>query len=227
MKKKVLALTAALGIILGGTVANASPISDFDKGALEIEFGSTLNSSVSGKGTLHPSADGKEGFKYGVAYGLGNNTALLLKGGKFKSEDATVALGAQELTTYAKSDIRELDVVYKLTDNVSAAVGYVENTISYGKYVNKEKASSLHVGLIANKKINDSLKAFTGVMVGNDVLYWEAGLGIKLAEDTNLNVAYGEREFNNVAIAVPVANFKDVIDYKMKGITFMLSHKIK
>ena len=236
MNRKIVALAMALGIVLGGTVAFASPVNDFNKGALEIEFGSTLNSSVSGKGQLSPSADGKEGFKYGLAYGLGKDLALQFKGGKFWSEDATVDLpvdgfGIISRTTYAKSDIRELNLVYKINDNISAAVGYVENIISYGlSTVRKEKPSALHAGLIAHQKLDRKLTGFTGVMAGKDVLFWEAGLGYKVAKDTNLNIAYGERKFKDVPIVVdltPLPPFNDTLDYKMKGITFMFSHKLK
>ena len=116
MKKKIAA--AVLGILMAGTTAvYASPVTDFEKGHISAEFGSTLNSTFNGSGEVTGKADGKSGFKYGVTAGLGDNWALQFKGGKFKSE---VFSGSSQtypitVTTFGKATHQEFNLIRRIS----------------------------------------------------------------------------------------------------------------
>lgn len=233
MKKKIAA--AVLGILMAGTTAvYASPVTDFAKGHISAEFGSTLNSTFNGSGEVTGKADGKSGFKYGVTAGLGDNWALQFKGGKFKSE---VFSGSSQtypitVTTFGKSTHQEFNLIRRISPNVSAVAGWVQNEFSYGQYVEPATISSFHFGFMADKKMNEKSTAFAAVLSGKDVLFWEAGISYQIAKDTHFNVSYGEREFRNVDLGVEMTTPINISlhkkeDYKLKGITCLFSVDFK
>jgi hypothetical protein len=217
----------------GATAVYASPVTDFEKGDITVEFGSTLNSKFEGKGEkVNGSADGKSGYKYGVVTGLGNDFALQYKGGKFKSADFTasviIAGNPVPVTTQGKSDIQEFNLLHKINANVAAVAGWVENKISYGdSRILPATASSLQAGIMYHEKLNDYSGVFASVIGGKDVLFWEAGMSFKLAKDTEFHVSYAEREFKKVALQAPALGIASKEDYKLKGITCVVSVKLK
>lgn len=224
--KKVLATT--LGLLLAGATATAAPVTDFEKGAVTVEFGSTFNSNFNGSGAVSGSAGGKSGFKYAITSGLGDNWAVQYRGGKFKSEDfsGTADFLPDPVSTYGKSDHQEFNVVHRLNPNLSLVVGLVQNTFSYGLPSIKEATKSgVHIGFEATKKINDKSSIFASLVGGKDVSFWETGISYKLAKDTALNVSYAERNFKNVDLEVPPVPKKSE-NYKLKGITCVVSTKL-
>jgi len=213
----------------GVTAVYASPVTDFEKGHVTVEFGSTLNSTFNGSGEVTGEAGGKSGFKYGVTAGLGDNWAIQFKGGKFKSEDFSAystSLGFP-VTTYGKSTHEEFNLIHRISPNVSAVAGWVQNKFSYGKYVAPATISSFHAGFMADKKLNEKSTAFASVLGGKDVLFWEAGISYQIAKDAHFNVSYGEREFKNVDLNVPAFSVYKKENYKLKGITCLFSVDFK
>ncbi len=228
MKKKIAA--AVFGLLMAGvTAVYASPVTDFEKGHVTVEFGSTLNSTFNGSGEVTGEAGGKSGFKYGVTAGLGDDWAIQFKGGKFKSEvfsAYSASIGAP-VTTYGKSTHEEFNLIRRISPNVSAVVGWVQNEFSYGILVAPATISSFHAGFMADKKLNEKSTAFAAVLSGKDVLFWEAGVSYQIAKDAHFNVSYGEREFKNVDLNVPAHSLYKKEDYKLKGITCLFSVDFK
>jgi hypothetical protein len=230
VKKKIAA--AVLGLLMAGvTAVYASPVTDFEKGNVTVEFGSTLNSTFNGSGAVTGEADGKSGFKYGVTTGLGDNWAIQFKGGKFKSEVFTGNSQAHpgvSVTTFGKSTHQEFNLIRRISPNVSAVAGWVQNKFSYGQYVEPATISSFHAGFMADQKLNEKATLFAAVLGGKDVLFWEAGISYKIAKDAHFNVSYGEREFKNVDLDIlsPIV-MHEKEDYKLKGITCLFSVDFK
>lgn len=228
MKKKIVA--AVLGILMAGTTAvYASPVTDFAKGHISAEFGSTLNSTFNGSGEVTGKADGKSGFKYGVTAGLGDNWALQFKGGKFKSEvfSAYSTSLNHTVSTYGKSTHQEINLIHRIGPNVSAVAGWVQNKFSYGNTVAPATIASLHAGFMADQKLNEKATLFAAVLSGKDVLFWEAGVSYKIAKDAHFNVSYGERQFEDVDLDAPAYALHKKEDYKLKGITCLFSVDFK
>lgn len=225
--RKLITTILTLSILATGT-AFASPTVDFEKGAVIFEAGTAVHSKVSGKGHLAVSADGKSGYKYAVTAGLGNNLALQFKQGHFKSEDSTVTLpGLGSLTTYAESNLIDINLLYKINPHLTLITGYEHDKISYGNYVTPASKSSLHIGLTATHSLGKNTDLFATLIAGKDVSLREIGISQKLSSVSTLNVSYADRRFNNVDLAIPIGpGFYDKMDYKTTGITCLLDFKM-
>ncbi|MDF2572721.1 MAG: hypothetical protein K0R55_4325 [Sporomusa sp.] len=218
--KKILAAT--LGLIFAGTVAFASPSIDYTPGAVTVELGSTLNSTFNGKGAINDSVGGKSGFKYAMAAGLGDNLALQYKGGHFVSEEF-IGMGH---TIHGISDLHEINLLYRVTPEISVVTGWLQNKVSYNTFVNEAKVSGMHFGVVGSKKLNDKSSLFAAYIAGKESLFWEAGISNKIGQDTYFNVSYAERELRDVdlrPIGSPVGAKEN---YKLKGISCVVSTKL-
>lgn len=227
--KKIIAAT--LSLLVMGTTALASPTPSFEKDAVTLELGSTLNSKFLGEGAVSGEADGKSGFKYAVAVGLGNDLAVEYRGGKFQSENfsVTMLVGGVPTTVdkvYGKSIHQEINLIHQINPSMSAVVGWVQNKFSYNKVVADAKVSAIHAGLLGNHKLDDKTALFASVIGGKDVIFWEAGFSRKLAKDANLNVSYARREFKNVDFntLAPLPSGKE--NYILHGISCVVSVKL-
>lgn len=223
--KKVLATTLGL-LLAGATAAYAAPVTDFEKGAVTIELGSTLGSKFEGKTNvplgLPKSVDGKSGFKYGVAVGMGNDYALQYKGGKFKSEDFN--LGGSPI--HGKSDLQELNVIHKINPNLSLVGGWVQNKISYSRDVKEATKAAVHAGFVVSQPLNETSKLFASYLGGKNAAYLEAGIAFKVAKNSEFAVSYAEREFKDLPVASAILPPGVRADYKLKGISCVISTKL-
>ncbi len=219
MRKIITALT--LGLILSASTALAAPEPGFEKGSLNFEFGSTLNSKVAGKGHISAEVKGESGFKTMLTAGLNKNMALQYKYGLFKSEQSTI-LG---ITTYAQAKLQDFNVLYKVNPNITLIAGYEHTVISYGLAVSEASKASAHFGIKATQPINPKTTLFASIITGNNVSLFEAGISYKLSKTGNFNVAYAKRKINDVDLIIPNAvNSKE--NYTMTGITLMFDYKL-
>lgn len=224
MRKLIAAMT--MGLMMTATTSFASPVADFEKGALNLEIGSTLNSKVNGKGKVAADADGKSGFKAVVTTGLSDRFALQYKQGMFKSEDSTITSGGLTMTTYAKANLRDLNLLYKIDSNLTFLIGYEDDKISYGKYVNSASHSVLHFGLNATHKLTDKATLFATIVRGKDVSLNEIGVSYQMKPSAAFNISYADRRIKNMDLIVPLAGISGKEDYKMTGITCLLDFKL-
>lgn len=220
MRKIITAL--ALVIILSASTALAAPEQGFEKGSLNFEFGSTLNSKVSGKGHLTAEVKGESGFKTMVTAGLNKNWALQYKYGLFKSEQSTI-LG---ITTYAQAKLQDFNLLYKVNPNITLIAGYEHTVISYGLAVSEASKSTAHFGIKATKPLNQRATLFANIIAGNDVSLQEAGISYKLSKAGNFNIAYVKRKINDVDLIVPARSITGKENYTMTGITMMFDYKL-
>lgn len=205
------------------TTAFASPTTEFEQGAASLEIGSTLNSNVSGKGKISPNVPGKSGYKVGITAGLSKNLALQYKQGMFKSQDSTILT----MTTYAQSEPKDFNLLYKVNPNLTFIAGYENTKISYGKFVASASKSALHFGLTGTHKLNDKTTLFATLLAGKDVSLKELGVSYALSKDTTFNISYAERKVNSVDLSIPahpILNGK--VDYTMKGISCLFAFKL-
>lgn len=226
MRKLVAALT--MGLILTGTTVFASPTAEFEKGAVVFEFGSTLNSKVKGQGFMNVDANGESGYKCSVIAGLDDKLALQLKHGNFKSEQKTITiaeLGGKSLTTYAKAEPTDINLLYKVNPNLVLTTGYEHNKISYGKFVEPASRSAFHIGLTGTHKLDDKATLFATMLTGNNVSLKEAGISYKLSAVSAVTIGYAERKVKDVDLKINGVPTNKV-DYTMTGITCMYAARI-
>ncbi|GMA98977.1 hypothetical protein [Pelosinus sp. IPA-1] len=232
MRKLIAALTLTTGLIMTAGNTFASPTTEFEKGATSLEIGSTLNSKVSGRGTVSADVTGKSGFKATVTTGLNDHLALQYKQGMFISEDSTLTMMTLSntpvtMTTYAKATPRDLNLLYKINPNLTFIAGYEDTKISYGKYVNDASKSALHFGLTGSQKLNDKITMFATLIGGKDVLLKELGVSYKMSTSTTFNLSYAERKVANLDLITPSPYFSPgKEDYTMKGISCLFAFKL-
>lgn len=223
--RKILAIMSTVFVITTAT-AFASPTTDFQQGAVSLEIGSTLNSKVTGRGSVSADVTGKSGFKIGVTAGLSDNLAIQYKQGMFKSEDSTISI----MHTYAQAEPQDLNLLYKVNPNLTFIAGYEKTKISYGKYVADASKSSLHFGVTGTHKLTDKATIFATLMAGKDSSLKELGVSYALSKETTFNLSYAERKINNVDLQVPAfpgfPGIKGKEDYTMKGISCLFAFKL-
>lgn len=224
MRKLIAAMT--MGLMMTTVTSFASPTANFEKGALDFEIGSTLNSKVNGKGKVAADVDGKSGFKAVLTAGLSDRFALQYKQGMFTSEDSTMTSGALSMTTYAKANLRDLNLLYKVNPNLTFLVGYENNKISFGNFVTSASMSALHVGLTGTHQLTDKATLFATIVDGKNVSLREIGVSYNMSKSTNFNMSYADRRIKNMDLKVPIAGINGKEDYKMTGISCLFAFKL-
>lgn len=226
MRKLIALLTLTTGLFIATNTVSASPTAEFEKGAVNVEFGSTLGSKVNGKGTVSADVVGEFGFKATATAGLNDHLAVQLKHGMFKSEESTFNRPPLKLTTYAKAEPSDFNLLYKINPNLTFITGYEHTKISYGQFVSDASKSSLHFGLTGTHKLNDKYTLFATLLGGKDVSLKEVGVSYKMSKSTTFNVSYAEREVRNVDLKVPLASINGKEDYTMKGVSCLFAFKL-
>lgn len=224
MHKLIALLTLAAGLFLTTNIVSASPTTEFEKGVVSVEIGSTLDSKVSGRGNkLSADVVGEFGFKATVTAGLNDHLAVQLKHGMFKSEESKF----ENMKTYAKAEPSDFNLLYKINPNLTFITGYEYTKISYGNYVSDASKSALHFGLTGTHKLNDKYTLFATLLGGKDVSLKEVGVSYKISKSTTFNVSYAEREVRNVDLKLKqTITYDSKEKYTMKGISCLFAFKL-
>jgi len=236
------------GLLLVTSALQCYAADGYKQGAVEVEAGASIGSKVVGTSdkilTKKVQADGDKGYKYGISYGINDKFILQYKGGTFITERAQVPqkVGAITfiLSGVARAEADEFNLLYKVNDNVSAVVGYLDSSIAYndvnftlpGKIasVPTEDVKSFQAGLVYHKPINDKYTFYTSAIFGKDIHTINTGVTYKITEDTSFSIGYAERVYHNVNLKIAldgvVADNKYPVKYKMSGISCMFTHKL-
>ncbi len=135
MRKLIALFTLTTGLFMTTSIVYASPVTEFEKGAISVEIGSTLDSKVSGRGKVSADVVGDFGFKATATAGVNDRFAVQFKHGMFKSERTTIPVGPISMTSYAKAEPSDLNFLYKVNPNLTFITGYEYTKISYGDFV--------------------------------------------------------------------------------------------
>ncbi len=227
MRKLIALFALTTGLFMTTSIVHASPVTEFEKGALSVEIGSTLDSKVSGRGKVSADVVGDFGFKTAATAGVNDRFAVQLKHGMFKSKTSTIPTALGSLTTYAKAEPSDLNVLYKINPNLTLITGYEHTKISYGAHVYDASKSALHIGFTGTHKLNDQYTLFATMLGGKDVSLKEIGVSYKMSDSTTFNVSYAEREVKNVDLRLKATSLLDGEEnYTMKGISCLFAFKL-
>jgi hypothetical protein len=220
-------LTITAGLFIAANTVSASPTAEFEKGAVSVELGSTLGSKVNGRGKVSADVVGEFGFKATATAGLNDHLAIQLKHGMFKSEESTIPTVLRPLTTYAKAQPSDLNLLYKVNPNLTFITGYEHTKISYGAHVYDASKSALHFGLTGTHKLNDRSTLFATLLGGKDVSLKEVGVSYKMSKSTTFNVSYAERKVENLDLKLKATTLLDGKEsYTMKGVSCLFAFKL-
>ena len=222
MKKVLLVVAASMILMMSCVIAFASPYTDFEKGSSSAEIGimrSELKTSDSG-GSID--WDKKTNFDLGFTTGLNDKLALQYKYQNSDSGNGNY-LG---LSGSVDSKVHELNLLYKLNPNAYAFIGFQrlsgDLTVSGLGSASIDSTTVAQIGVTGVTKLSDNLNGWGTVAVGDDNYSYELGLGYALAKNTDLNLFYRYKKFDNL-------EFKDLpgyeFDAKNKGLGVSVTYK--
>ena len=185
MKKKALVLAAALAVCT--SAALAAPTPNLEKGQTQIDLGAwNVKADFSRSEVPHTAID--TGFKWnfagGLAYGLTD---------KFALEYAYHGLKSGDNGNGYESDgnENEVNLIYGVNKNVGVYLGWnrIKNSLKDTSFDQTNNIAQLGVILKAPIAGNTSLYA-RGAVGTLSTYLWEAGVGIGLGQNADLNIGY-------------------------------------
>lgn len=217
---------ATLGVLIMTAMPAVYAGTNLEKGETLLEIGSSLNSKVEGEGSLALNAAGESGFKASITHTINDKVSIQYRKNMFQSEEKTVTLGHLSMTTHANADLADYNVLYRLNKNTKLIVGYENDKITYGKYVDKATRNGMHIGLHTTYPLSEKTTLFTNTIYGKKMHSNEIGVNIDFDTKNLLSISYIDRRVNNMDVNIPIASYSGNIDYKMTGITVMYGMKL-
>ncbi len=231
MKKKV-AVMATMAMMICG-IGNAAPLTDYSVGKTTIDM-TWRSADINGKNQGDNADFGnKKGLDWGITTGLGNNFAIQYSDYNVKSKEAVLYQDATE-TFSMKSQLKtqEINVLYKLNDNLSAYTGLVRlsgnngvkdvlNNVTTEQSFDMNTKNKIQFGLVGSTKIADKTTAYAQVGVASDYTNWKIGLSQEIAPNIELNLDYRRLE----AKELRYSGTNNSIDATIKGFGFGATYK--
>lgn len=197
--KKIGATLLAL-MLMSSTMAFASPTTDFEQGKTSVDIAITKPELKTSDYEGTTKWEKKNNFDFAVTTGLGNNLALQYKYQKFDTDDTKFIDGVEELYS-ADGKAQEINLLYKLDKNVFAFVGAhrISGDVTGEGITGKiDTETKLQFGVTGVTKITDKLNGWATLAAGNDNNSYELGIGYKLAENTEFNLFYRYKKFDDL-----------------------------
>lgn len=226
MKKKLLVLAAALAVC--STAAFAAPQTTMEKGQAQIDLGAwNVKSNLSNESTaiydfddvitgfsdIDAGSSSKWNFAGGIQYGLTDKLSLEYAYHGLKSKDADYDLNSN-------GDQNEVNLIYGINKNFGVYAGWnrIKNDFDGAGSATNNVAQ---LGLIAKAPIAGNTSVYARGAVGTKSTYeWEAGLGIGLGQNADLNVAWRQ-----VKTSIDSDSSSDDWTAKYKGLLVGLSFR--
>ena len=209
MNKKLIMGSLAASMMMS-TVAFASPLADYSQGKASVEVGMSVAPAmvVEANGGKVDS-DVKKKIYGGATVGLGNKLAL-----QYDYRDSKMEPGNNDLSFRAQ----QYNLRYALNDQVSVALGSTHGRIG----INNAEGSRdvLTVGVTAQKELAPNVTGWLGAGFGSGLQQYEAGIGLGLARNVDLDISYKFMKMNDVKVAG--TNFDATTKGLYAGFTFKL-----
>ena len=223
MNKKSFALAALLAACMTGVFA--APPTSLEKGQVQLDLGAwhpkaetTRVDSVSGA-TGKITSDSKWNFAGGLTYGLTDRLSLeyAYHGLKTKQGDA----GNDHISLASTGDEHEINLIYGINKNFAAYAGWnrIKNSLEDEPAVATNNVAQ--IGLIAKAPLGSTTSIYARGALGTKSTHvWEAGLGIGLGKNADLNVGWRQ-----VKTKIDNSAYYDTSDWsaKYKGLILGLS----
>ena len=232
MKREI--LVSAFLLLIANT-GFASPLTDYSQGkvAVDITWQSPKiheNYSVDGNSYDY---DKKNNISYGITAGLGNKFAFQYKQSNPESKDTlygSVDPKTGDFTTQKeKLQVREYNVLYKLTKNISTFTGIaqvksdlsVNSTLEGGSSSDSTSKKNIwQFGLVGTVPVADKTNAYAVAAIGSDLTAWKLGLGYELEKNLDLDVFYSYSQYKNLQWQAGGSS-----DFTVKGMGYGVTYK--
>ena len=191
MKKKGIVLGVMAATLLTSAVVYASPMTSMEKGTGKVDaslaFGSSL---LVDEGDVSGDLDGKNRYRLGATYGLGDKWGIEYKYVNNEAKYENFSLQSNQL-----------NVLYQFNPNVAAFAGYVNNRgkVEYGEGEDgKASQSGYQVGVLGRMDIAKRTSAWASIGVGNVITAYEVGVGYDLTHNFDLNLFYNDTKYKDL-----------------------------
>jgi opacity protein-like surface antigen len=208
-------------MIVSSASVFAAPQTDFEKGKSSVDIGAIRSELKTSDNTGSTSWDKKTNLDFGITTGLNDKIALQYKFQKLDSGEGELF----GLTATADSKVHEFNVLYKLNPNAYAFLGLqrLSGDASSSGYNAKIVSTTVaQIGVTGVTKLADKLNGWGTAAVGNDNYSYEVGLGYALATNTDFNLFYRYKKFNDLEFD-GLSNYD--FDAKSKGIGASITFK--
>ena len=222
MKKYI---TSALALSFAINAANsavlASPLKDYDAGKAQIELGINIAPKLE-VDRFNPNLDEKKRMYAGATVGLGNNLAVQYRYMNNRGTDSRYFGG----TAQAELKIHELDLHYKVIDNLSAFLGYNVAKYKAGIYNIPISAMYTYTGTVDGTKrtavvgvqyvqpLGSRADVFARLGVGSKTWQGEIGASYNLVAGLDFDLAYRYNHYKLSGIKTDAKGLYTGLSYK-------------
>ena len=225
MNGKSLGLVAVLAACMTGAFAAPSP--SLEKGQVQLDLGAwntkaetTRVDAVSGA-TGKITSDQKWNFAGAVTYGLSDRWSLeyAYHGLKTKQNDG----GSDHISLASTGDEHEVNLIYGINKNFGVYAGWnrIKNALENEPAVATNNVAQ--IGLIAKAPLGSNTSLYARGAIGTKNTHvWEAGVGIGLGKDADLNIGWRQ-----VKTKIDASDYYDTSDWsaKYKGLILGFSYR--
>ena len=184
MKKlSTIAAVAALAALAVCSTAAASPLKNYNPGAVGVSVGGNIPTSMY---FSDYSTHGKSSSWYGDAtLGLGHNTALNYRYNLYKTKDSS------------KVKFQQTNLMYKVLPVLSAYAGYVNTTADVDG--RSKSTNSGQIGLQARVDLPLLFTVWGRAGVGNKLNTMEIGVSKPLLNNLEVDLSYYDNKFKKLS----------------------------
>lgn len=236
MKKIIFTVLLTLSL---STVGLAAPITDYSKDKLSIDVSYQPSLSISNDIDI----DGKtKDFDFGITAALSEKWGIQYIKNNFKSDTINISnSGAGYSESYsADSDMKveQINLTYNCSENTVVFVGYTRNKLSAsynysidvpgvghesGSYSSSGNSSNgFQVGVIEVVPVNEKLKSYGVLGIGDKLFNIELGLSQELSPNVDLNLFYKYMKLTDINLG---GSRDSDIDIDTKGLGFGVTCK--
>jgi OOP family OmpA-OmpF porin len=225
MNRKSLACAVVLAACMTGVFAAPSP--SLEKGQVQLDLGAwntkaetTRVDAVSGA-TGKITSDSKWNFSGGLTYGLTDRWSLEYAYHGLKSKQADD--GSDHVSVASTGDENEVNLIYGINKNFGVYAGWnrIKNALEGESAVATNNVAQ--IGLIAKAPLGSNASVYARGALGTKSSHvWEAGVGIGLGKNADLNIGWRQ-----VKTKIDASAYYDSSDWsaKYKGLILGLSYR--
>jgi opacity protein-like surface antigen len=216
MKKK-LALVVVF-MFLMSSVALAAPLTNYEAGkaSIDLNFRNTKNTETFSFGSYDYKS--KYNFEPSVTVGIANRWALQYRNVNAKSKNTGIWLPDDN----CRVSVNEFNILYSLTENVSAFTGYVQTKDKWAApgAFQTTKRNTWQLGLLGVAPVSEKVSLYGLVGAGGKYTNFEVGISYAFTENWEFNVDYRALQAKELKDGGIIIN-----DAKAKGVGFGLTYK--
>jgi len=196
MKKKVLLTTAIVFAISANVFASPQKLDYTQASNAAIDLGAVISPKIENNdlNSLGVKLDGKTSFYGAVTYTGEHQDAIQYKYTENKA-DGSVTYGGVTASADGNVKAQEVNFICKINENLLGFVGYTNNKVSIGSL--NSTTNGAQIGVTGMTKLGKNANGWLTAAYGQKITSYEAGVGVSLNKNTELNLVYNDTKYRN------------------------------